>query len=189
LKKKCSKSRLRALSRGARHVLGLSVILLVAQNCSTAENGRCKSFKDPKYVASSMDTDGKKWEIQVRPAVADLKCDYKAGGTATSGPLQFTATIIDGQGFPKAGLAVSGSVFGGTDVPQVPGFYFDQEKSDQATDSCGVAIFTVNWTCPEAKKSAGGYFYVSSGPLSSKEVKLTIEHPVQQDQVIVSPTK
>lgn len=161
----------------------LVIATLAIQSCSTveAETGRCKAFKDPKYVASVMDTDGKKWELVVTPETASLKCDFEKGKTVTTGTLYFTALIRDGQGFPKPALAVNASFAGSTKTPGGAGF--ENPVGDVATDSCGIATFTVNWTCPDPKKSVGGLFFVTSGPLSSKAVEVTLEHIVQQDVV------
>jgi hypothetical protein len=157
-------------------------------SCSTVDEatGRCKPFSSPKYVASSVDTNGKKWEMRITPEVADLKCDFDTskGQKATSGVLIFTVVISDGQGYSKPALSVRSSFVGSTSTDNGAGFVPNPNGDDDvATDSCGVATFTVKWTCPAAKKTAGGYFYVTSGPLSSKAVKVTLEHPVQQDQV------
>ncbi|MFZ9520158.1 MAG: hypothetical protein ACO3A4_06745 [Silvanigrellaceae bacterium] len=162
---------------------------LAVQSCSTVEpgTGRCKAFKDPKYVASSVDTDGKKWNLIVNPDVADLKCDY-SGTTPSKGEISFTAVVYDGQGFAKPALAINAGFAGSTSTQDGSGFVVDPERSDVATDSCGTAVFTVKWTCPAAKKSAGGYFYVSSGPLGSKPVKVTLEHTVQPDTVPATTT-
>ncbi len=155
---------------------------LLAHSCSTVDeaSGRCKPFTSPKYVASSADTDGKKWEMRITPEVADLKCDFKT--ERTTGTLVFTAVVVDGQGFNKPALSVRSSFVGSTSNAGGVGFVTNPDSDDDvATDSCGVAVFKVKWTCPDAKKSAGGYFYVTSGPLSSKAVKVTLEHSVQQD--------
>jgi hypothetical protein len=152
------------------------------QSCSTVEEGtgRCKAFKDPKYVASSQDTDGKKWQLLVTPDVVDLKCDSKGA----VGELYFTATVLDGQGFTKPALAIEGQFVGSIQSADGGGFAKVKDESDSATDSCGTAVFKYTWTCPDAKKSTGGFFYGTSGPLASKAVKVTLEHIVQQDQII-----
>lgn len=174
------------------------VIFSFVQSCSTSENGRCKKFSEPKYVASITDTDGKPWEMRISPDVADLKCDY-TGDVPPTGELVFSVVILDGQGQTKPALAVSPSFVGSSATPTDPttnaaGFYsdpyladssLDQSKvDDKATDACGVAVFRVKWVCPGAKKTIGGSFSVTSGPLFSKPVKVTLEHPVQQDVVV-----
>lgn len=177
------------------HKLGCVLIPLLTvigvQSCSTVEEGtgRCKAFKDPKYVASSRDTDGKEWKLLVNPDVVDLKCEY-TGATPTRGDLYFTATVFDGQGFAKPALAIKSLFVGSSKSGDGGGFTEEDDepnepkRNDVATDACGVAVFRIKWTCPAAKKTAGGFFYVTSGPLSSKAVKVTLEHIVQQDQVI-----
>jgi len=195
-----------ALNKRDKHLIGLATSCLLAlfsaQSCSTVETGtgRCKSFKDPKYVAAVADTDGKKWELRISPEVVDLKCDYKDGETPPSGEVVFTSVIVDGQGYTKPALAVNGRFTGttplGKDLSQ-PGFYQNPYKDDAnnadkvddvATDACGVAIFRLKWVCPAAKKTIGGVFYAESGPLLSKTVKVTLEHPVQPDQIVTTPT-
>lgn len=166
------------------HKLGCLTLPLLTvlgvQSCSTVENGRCKPFTEAKYVASSQDTDGKKWQLLVTPEVVDLKCD-KLGA---SGDLEFTAIVLDGQGFAKPAVAITNKFIGSSQSSDGGGFAFDKSNSDSATDSCGTAVFTYKWTCPGEKKSTGGLFYATSGPLASKPVKVTLEHVVQQDQVI-----
>ncbi|NBX17451.1 MAG: hypothetical protein EBR09_08820 [Proteobacteria bacterium] len=159
-------------------------------SCSTVDDatGRCKPFSSPKYVASSVDTNGKKWEMRITPEVADLKCDYQDPTKISSGKIVFSVVISDGQGYSKPALSVRSSFVGSSSSQDGAGFFPNPDGDDDvATDSCGVAIFKVKWTCPAPKKSAGGYFYVTSGPLSSKPVKVTLEHPVQQDQVTTAP--
>jgi hypothetical protein len=180
-------------------------------SCSPIEGdgGRCKKLTDPKYVASISDSDGKPWKIEVIPESADLTCDYTTGDRP-SGLIVFSARIIDSQGQTKPGLRVngrfSGSATSDTNSSQ-PGFYqnpykildgdTDDVKSakqsnadkvdDVATDGCGVAVFYVRWVCPDPKKSIGGAFYVESGPLFSKPVKVTLENSVQPDVVAPAP--
>lgn len=167
------------------HKLGCLLIPLLTfmgiQSCSTVEEGtgRCKAYKDPKYVASSQDTDGKKWQLLVSPEVVDLKCDKQG----TLGEIYFTATVLDGQGFAKPALAIEPVFIGSSQSADGGGFAFVPDKSDSATDSCGTAVFKYTWTCPSEKKSTGGFFYATSGPLASKAVKVTLEHIVQQDVV------
>ena len=185
------------LKNGAPQLLTAVVIFSFVQSCSTAENGRCKKFSEPKYVASISDTDGKPWEMRISPDVADLKCDYATGEVPPTGELIFSVVVLDGQGQTKPALAVSPSFVGSSASSTDPnskdgaGFYpdpnlnSDQSKvDDKATDSCGVAVFRVKWVCPAAKKTIGGSFSVTSGPLFSKPVKVTLEHPVQQDVVV-----
>jgi hypothetical protein len=170
-------------SKTATQLTAISAVFAL-QSCSTVEagTGRCKAFKDPKYVASSNDTDGKPWTISVNPDTSDLKCDFKEGSTPTEGLLIFTAVVRDGQGFAKPALAINAGFAGATTSQGGAGFVVDPDgTNDVATDSCGTAVFKVKWTCPAPKKSAGGYFYVSSGPLGSKAVKVTLEHTVQPD--------
>ncbi|MEY3903902.1 MAG: hypothetical protein RL189_3208 [Pseudomonadota bacterium] len=168
------------------HKLGCLLIPLLTfmgiQSCSTVEEGtgRCKAFKDPKYVASSQDTDGKKWQLLVSPEVVDLKCD-KLGAP---GVIYFTATVLDGQGFAKPALAITDQFIGSSQSSDGGGFKRVDGETDSATDSCGTARFRYDWTCPDAKKSTGGFFYATSGPLASKAIKVTLEHIVQQDQII-----
>jgi hypothetical protein len=121
----------------------------------------------------------------------------------------FSARIIDSQGQTKPGLRVSGRFSGASPDPAsnaipLPGFYpnpykiiasdvddvltrkqNNQDKLDDvATDSCGVAVFYIKWICPDAKKSIGGSFYVESGPLFSKPIKVTLENSVQPDVAV-----
>lgn len=178
---------------------GVGVWLTGLQSCSTVDEGtgRCKAFKDPKYVASVADTDGKPWQLKVTPESLDIKCDYDSdkGATPTSGILVFTAVVTDGQGMAKPALAIKGRFAGitpnGTDESQ-PGFYqnpLQDAPDDVATDSCGVAVFRLKWVCPSAKKSAAGSFYVESGPLISKPVSVTLEHKVQMEQQTTTNTQ
>ncbi|NBW80198.1 hypothetical protein EBR21_00440 [bacterium] len=171
--------------RNAKFVIHLSSIVAVValQSCSTVEpgTGRCKAFKDPKYVASSSDTDGKPWTITITPDSIELKCDY-SGSKPIEGLMTFTAVVKDGQGFAKPALAVNSGFSGSATSQGATGFFGNPDgKDDVATDSCGTAVFTVRWVCPAPKKTAGSYFYVTSGPLASKSVKVTLEHIVQPD--------
>jgi hypothetical protein len=191
------RTKINFLKNSAPQTLTALVAFSFVQSCSTAENGRCKKFSEPKYVASFSDTDGKPWEMRISPEVADLKCDYNTGDVPPTGELIFSVVVLDGQGQTKPALAVSPSFVGSSASPTDPnatvaaGFYVDpylnsdQSKvDDKATDSCGVAVFRVKWVCPAAKKTIGGSFSVTSGPLFSKAVKVTLEHPVQQDVVV-----
>ena len=168
------------------------------QSCSTVEEstGRCKAFKDAKYVASVTDTDGKPWQLRVTPESLDVKCDYDAdkGAPPTSGILVFTALVLDGQGMTKPALAIKGRFSGitpnGTNESQA-GFYqnpLPDVPDDVATDSCGVAVFRLKWVCPSPKKTVAGSFYVESGPLISKPVAVTLEHKVQMEQTTTTTT-
>jgi hypothetical protein len=175
-----------------RSLIFFAVIAATASfnSCSTVDEatGRCKPFSSPKYVASSVDTNGKKWEMRITPEVADLKCEYQDPTKVPTGELKFSVVISDGQGYSKPALSVRSSFVGSSSSEVGAGFFPNPNGDDDvATDSCGVAQFTVKWTCPSAKKTAGGYFYVTSGPLSSKPVKVTLEHPVQQDQATTTP--
>ena len=188
------------LKKSGPQMLSALVAFSFVQSCSTAENGRCKKFSEPKYVAAYSDTDGKPWEMKISPDVADLKCDY-TGDVPPSGELIFTVVILDGQGQTKPAVSVSPSFPGSSPSPTDPnstlaaGFYTDpylndknadpSKLDDKATDSCGVAVFRVKWVCPAAKKTIGGSFSVTSGALFSKLVKVTLEHPVQPDAVVV----
>lgn len=177
---------------GSMTLTGLVGLLVFIQSCSTVEvnTGRCKAFKDPKYVASVRDTDGKEWKILVTPKVADLKCDKES----TTGVIRFTALVTDGQGFAKPALAVS-SDFVGASTNQAGGNGFERNPGnadsanyapdDVATDSCGTAQFSIKFTCPGPRKSIGGMFYVTSGPLRSEEVKVTLEHTVQPETTVI----
>ncbi|MEY4065066.1 MAG: hypothetical protein RIR26_1274 [Pseudomonadota bacterium] len=171
------------------------------QSCSTVDEatGRCKAFKDAKYVASVTDTDGKPWQLKVTPESLDVKCDYQSdkGDPPTSGILVFTAVVTDGQGMAKPALSIKGRFSGispnGANETQ-PGFYqnpLPDVPDDVATDSCGVAVFRLKWVCPSPKKTAAGSFYVESGPLISKPVQVTLEHKVQMEQqtTTTTPTK
>ncbi len=187
------------LKNGAPQLLTALVAFSFVQSCSTAENGRCKKFSEPKYVAAFSDTDGKPWEMRISPDVADLKCDY-TGDVPPTGELIFSVVVLDGQGQTKPAVSVSPSFVGSSASTTDPnatlaaGFYVDpyladknadpSKLDDKATDSCGVAVFRVKWVCPAAKKTIGGSFSVTSGPLFSKAVKVTLEHPVQQDVVV-----
>lgn len=165
-------------------------LFLAFQGCSTSENGQCKKFDKPKYVASSQDTDGKKWEIQLGRESLDFKCDWSGvldanTKSAPGGTIVFRAVIVDGQGYPKPGLAVQGKTLdsSGAGVRKSETY-----TDDVATDACGAAEFYVDWTCPAPKKSAGGYFSVSSGPLFSQSVKINIDNSVQPDTVTTTIT-
>lgn|GEM_PF-691101 len=196
--------------------LALATIILPALSCSPVEGdaGRCKKLTDPKYVASISDSDGKPWKIELIPEAADLTCDYSPSPTEPtktrpSGEIVFSARILDSQGQTKPGLRVSGDFSGAStsDIDTQAGFYpnpnkikdgdtddlkTDKERrkdrvDDVATDGCGVAVFYVKWVCPDPKKSIGGSFYVKSGPLFSKPVKVTLENSVQPDVVAATP--
>lgn len=88
--------------------------------------------------------------MRITPEVADLKCDFKTD--RTSGILVFTAVVVDGQGFNKPALSVRSSFVGSTSNTGGVGFINNPDGDDDvATDSCGVAVFKVKWTCPDAK--------------------------------------
>ncbi|MEN9528691.1 MAG: hypothetical protein RI932_564 [Pseudomonadota bacterium] len=191
--------------------ISLVSVVFPILSCSPVDgnDGRCKKLTDPKYVASISDTDGKPWKIEVIPEAVDLTCDAKDGGDTVEGLIVFSARVIDSQGQTKPGLRVSGRFSGASPDPAstakpLPGFYpnpykiiasdvddvltkkqNNQDKLDDvATDGCGVAVFYVKWVCPGPKKSIGGSFYVESGPLFSKPIKVTLENSVQPDVAV-----
>lgn len=198
-------------------IAGLTFPCIQSCSTVDATTGRCKKFVEPKYVAAIADTDGKPWQMKLSPEVVDLKCDYETGQSAPVGYMTFSVAILDGQGVAKPGLAVNARFSGATPLgtkETEAGFYQDpyqylrdtsgniidtgdtknlkdQNQSnldDKSTDSCGVAVFRVKWVCPAPKKSIGGTFYVESGPLFSKSVKVTLEHVVQMQPITTVPS-
>lgn len=151
------------------------VILPLLSACGSAatdEIGRCKSVGNAKFVAARTDTDGKEWKFQLVPEKIDVRCN----SSSEEGFVTISGVITDSLGAAKAGLVVRPELSGAGKALSIV-----QEVSDINTDACGVAIFTLKWTCPSANKEVAGSFLARSGALSSNAVEVTVSNLVVLD--------
>jgi hypothetical protein len=104
--------------------------------------------------------------------------------------MSFVSRVENSAGVPVAGVSV------GASVPELSGLLLVTKKNiqeikdkfkngstssikfyptDESTDSCGVAVVTLVYTCPPTPgTSVGGDLTVFSGPLFSKPSQVTI---------------
>lgn len=164
--------------------------ILVLIGCGTADEnapGRCVTSSQSGYVGATTDTNGKKWSFDVQPESISLFC-VSPGGT---GVVQVIGTVRDGQGLPISSVSVGSAVseFGGLrlvtneNLAEILGQFRNFSgaaqritASDESTDDCGVALFSVFFACPSAAGlSVGGSFMAYSGPLFSKPVSIQVQ--------------
>lgn len=159
--------------QGAR-ILVLVLPMIALRGCGSADEkelGRCKPVPAAKYVAAASDTDGKPWKFDLKP---DTSVTLKCYNTATTGKVMFVGVIRDSLDSAKAGLVTKPVLAGETSELNVIA-----KESDANTDSCGVVTFTIQWKCPEPRKTSSGFFYAFSGPLLSNSISVAIEHYVE----------
>jgi hypothetical protein len=158
--------------RRARVALLACASALLCGGCGSAatdELGRCKAVDDAKFVAASTDIDGKEWTFELGVETVDVRCN----SASEAGSITITGVIRDSLRAAKAGLVVRPNLSGESKSLSV-----NKAASDTNTDACGVASFTLNWSCPSTNKELAGSFQASSGPLFSKPVKVTIANVV-----------
>lgn len=148
--------------------------------------GRCTSASNSDYVAGATDSRGNEWSFVLRPADIQVRCVTPGA----SGVVQVVGMVRDAHELPVSSVAVGASVpeFGGLRLVTEENIESILESfqnssgssqkifaSDSFTDSCGVAIFTLIFTCPEsANREVGGDFVAFSGPLFSEPVSVSV---------------
>lgn len=177
-----------------------TLAFLFIAGCGTSDPsspGRCTTSSSSGYVAGATDTRGEKWSFELRPSDIQVRCVTPGA----SGVLQIVGIVRDAHQLPVATVAVGASVpeFGGLrmvteenieDILKTfQNFSGSTQKiaaSDSFTDNCGVAIFTLIFTCPEsADREVGGDFVAYSGPLFSEPANISVR--LEEPPVIIQP--
>jgi hypothetical protein len=162
--------------------------LVLATSCGVADPdapGRCKTAEPLGVVAP-----GDEWQIQVRPESVSVQCS----APSAKGTLQVIAVIKDGadsSSVPMAGVSIGASVPENSGMVLVTKENIEALKptitnttgsdlkiypSDTGTDSCGVALFTIAYTCPaQPGLAVGGPVVVFSGSLFAEPVSILVQ--------------
>lgn len=168
----------------------LLIVFSSLNSCGTMDPGfpgRCTLGTDSGYVASAQDTKGEPWTLEVSPASHNVLC----AEVGTNGVLQFITVVRDAQNLPVSSVSVGATVPSQTGLRLVTAETLQQERenfknnseidqtlvpSDTATDNCGVAVFTIVYTCPAtAGLNVGGEFVAFSGSLFSNPAMVNVE--------------
>lgn len=171
----------------ARNLATASLLAIVS--CGVADPndpGRCAVVSDADGIAPSTDTEGNAWKFESFPSEVSLQCYTPEA----RGVIQIVTKIRDGRDQPAAGISVGASLPQGVGlefvtednleavravVSQTSSFSFELVATDTATDECGVAIFTIVYTCPtKSIKALGGPFVAYSGALFSEPVSILV---------------
>ncbi len=162
---------------------------VLISTCGTSDPnspGRCTTSDPSGHVAAATDTTGEEWNFSVSPSSYSVQCRVRGA----SGVLQLVGIVRDAQKLPISSVAVGASVpeFGGLQLVTEANIAEVLEKfnnfsgskqrivaSDSFTDNCGVALFTLVFTCPsEPGLGVGGDFVAYSGPLFSEPVGISV---------------
>jgi hypothetical protein len=143
-------------------------VIFAANGCGTGtEDGLCKPTSSSGVVAATADTNGKPWTIKTSP---EGSYTQNCASPTDTGTLRVVAVIRDSLETPKAGLVINGS-FG-----NISDNALALTAADANTDSCGTAMFDIQWKCPtQPGTTRGANLVINSGALSAS-IMIDVTH-------------
>lgn len=174
----------------ARTAVAIILLSSTLTSCGVADPaapGRCTKGTPTETVAG-----GEGWSIDTQPSSVTIKCSTPStDAAAVLGSTQFIAVVKDATKLPVAGISIGASVPENSGMLLVTEENLSQVKdkvqnstigeikifpSDKYTDSCGVALFTVIYTCPRsAGLAVGGPLVVFSGSVIGSPTNISVE--------------